>query len=155
MPRPSFRRRFSVLNDALCRLEHAWKASKGVVEFYKERAEIEMHCAKAIIKLHKETSEKSMFNKRTITELEIAPSVAMAWTALEAQTAAAAEGHKSFSLKVTALASDLSGFLKERSEKRKQCAHCFFHIARPSLFSIPSPHQPPTPPPPPPPPLDT
>ena len=76
------------------RLEHAWKATRSVVEFYKERADIEMQCAKSIAKLHRDTSEKSLFNKHTITELEIAPSVAMAWTALEAQTIAAAEGHR-------------------------------------------------------------
>ncbi len=65
-----------------------------MVDFYKERADIEMTCAKSIAKLHRDTSEKSLFNKHTITEMEVAPSVAMAWTALEAQTAAAAECHK-------------------------------------------------------------
>jgi hypothetical protein len=115
-----FSERLDCFPELCTRLEHAWKASRSIVEFYRERAEIEMQCAKAITKLHKDTSEKSMFNKHTITELEIAPSVAMAWSALEVQTAAAAEGHKSFSMKVTAIASDLSNFLKERGDKRKQ-----------------------------------
>jgi hypothetical protein len=121
-----FADRLDCFPELCTRLEHAWKASRSVVEFYKERAEIEMQCAKAISKLHKDTSEKSLFNKHTITELEIAPSVAMAWTALEVQTSAAAEGHRSFSLKVAAIASDLAGFLKERGDKRKQCGrrHC-------------------------------
>jgi hypothetical protein len=115
-----FSERLDCFPELCTRLEHAWKASRSIVDFYKERAEIEMQCAKAITKLHKDTSGKSMFSKHTISEAEVAPSVAMAWCALEVQTAAAAEGHKSFSMKVTAIASDLSNFLKERQEKRKQ-----------------------------------
>ena len=115
-----FSERLDCFPELCTRLEHAWKASRSIVDFYKERADIEMQCAKAITKLHKETSGKSMFSKHTITEAEIAPSVAMAWGALEVQTAAAAEGHKSFSMKVSAIAMDLSNFLKDRQDKRKQ-----------------------------------
>jgi hypothetical protein len=115
-----FSDRLDCFPELCTRLELAWKSSRCVVDFYKERASIEMDCAKSIAKLHKDTSEKSMFHKQTITELEIAPSVAMAWTSLETQTAAAAEGHRTFSLKVSAIAADLANFMKERGDKRKQ-----------------------------------
>jgi hypothetical protein len=115
-----FSERLDCFPELCTRLEHAWKASRSMVDFYKERSEIELQCARAIAKLHKDTSEKSMFNKRTITELEVAPSVAMAWGAMEVQASAAADGHRSFSMKVAAISSDLASFLKERGDKRKQ-----------------------------------